>query len=52
MSVHDAWALACRLFVGGTPVFRDVLSAREIAAIKTLDKAVNPTTIDIQFQTS
>lgn len=37
------------LFVGGTPVFRDVLSAREIAAIKTLGKAVKPTTIDMQF---
>lgn len=49
MSVHDAWALACRLFVGGTPVFREVLSAREIAAIKTLGKAVKPTTIDQRF---
>lgn len=49
MSAQDAWALACRLFVGGTPVFRHVLSAREIAAIKVLNKAVKPTAIQIQF---
>lgn len=49
MAVHDAWALACRLFAGGTPVLRAALSPREIEAAATLGKAVKPTAIDQRF---
>jgi hypothetical protein len=46
---HDAWALVCRLFAGGTPVFRRALSPREIAACVPLGTAVKPTVVDQRF---
>ena len=49
MAAHDAWALVCRLFAGGTPVLRATLSPRETAALAVLGKAVKPTTIDQSF---
>jgi hypothetical protein len=33
MATHDAWALVCRLFAGGTPVLRSTLSPREVSAL-------------------
>ena len=35
MSTHEAWSLVCRLFAGGTPVFRGTLSPAEIVACAT-----------------
>lgn len=49
MAAHDAWALVCRLFAGGTPVLRATLSPRDIAALSILGKAVRPTTVDQSF---
>ena len=49
MAAHDAWALICRLFVGGTPVLRATLSLREAAALTVLGKAVKPTVVDQSF---
>lgn len=49
MAAHDAWALVCRLFAGGTPVLRATLSPREIATLPVLGKAVKPTTVDQSF---
>ncbi|MCI1193330.1 hypothetical protein MOJ79_15950 [Calidifontimicrobium sp. SYSU G02091] len=49
MATHDAWALACRLFAGGTPILRAALSPREIAALPALGQAVKPTTLDQRF---
>lgn len=49
MAVHDAWALACRLFARGTPVLRAALSPREIEAAAILGKAVKPTAMDQRF---
>ena len=49
MAAHDAWALVCRLFVGGTPVLRTMLSPNEIASLSVLGKAVKPTTVDQSF---
>ena len=49
MAKHDAWALVCRLFVGGTPVLRTMLSPNEIALLSVLGKAVKPTTVDQSF---
>lgn len=49
MAAHDAWALVCRLFAGGTPVLRATLSPREIATLSVLGKAVKPTTVDQSF---
>ena len=49
MAAHDAWALVCRLFAGGTPVLRTMLSPNEIASLSVLGKAVKPTTVDQSF---
>lgn len=49
MSAHDAWALVCRLFAGGTPVLRSTLSPREASALAVLGKAVRPTVVDQSF---
>ena len=49
MAAHDAWALVCRLFAGGTPLLRNLLSPREAAALSALGKAVKPTTVDQSF---
>ena len=49
MAAHDAWALVCRLFAGGTPVLRTTLPPREVAALSVLGKAVKPTTVDQSF---
>ena len=49
MAAHDAWALVCHLFAGGTPVLRATLSPREIATLSVLGKAVKPTTVDQSF---
>ena len=45
MSTHEAWSLVCRLFAGGTPVFRGALSPAEIGACATLGPAIKPTVI-------
>ena len=49
MATHDAWALVCRLFAGGTPVLRAALSPREASALSVLGKAVKPTVADQSF---
>jgi hypothetical protein len=49
MAAHDAWALVCRLFIGGTPVLRATLSPRETSALSILGKAVRPTIVDQSF---
>lgn len=49
MAAHDAWALICRLFAGGTPVLRVTLSPREAEALPVLGKAVKPTGMDQSF---
>lgn len=49
MAAHDAWALICRLFAGGTPVLRATLSPREASALTVLGKAVKPTVVDQSF---
>ena len=49
MAAHDAWALVCRLFAGGTPVLRATLSLREAAELTVLGKAVKPTVVDQSF---
>jgi hypothetical protein len=49
MAAHDAWALVCRLFAGGTPVLRNLLSPSEVAVLSVLGKAVKPTTVDQSF---
>ena len=49
MATHDAWALVCRLFAGGTPVLRSTLSPREVSALSVLGKAVRPTVVDQSF---
>ncbi len=49
MAAHDAWALVCRLFAGGTPVLRATLSPREATALTVLGKAVKPTVVDQSF---
>lgn len=49
MATHDAWALVCRLFAGGTPVLRAALSPREVAALPALGQAVKPTALDQRF---
>jgi len=41
--------LVCRLFAGGTPVLRTMLSPNEIASLSVLGKAVKPTTVDQSF---
>ena len=42
MAAHDAWALVCRLFAGGTPVLRATLSLREAAALTVLPSRDTP----------
>lgn len=49
MSTHEAWSLICRLFAGGTPVFRGALSPAEIVACATLGPAIKPTVINRTF---
>lgn len=49
MAAHDAWALICRLFAGGTPVLRTTLSPRETSALSILGKVVKPTVADQSF---
>lgn len=49
MATHDAWALVCRLFAGGTPILRAALSPRESAALPALGQAVKPTALDQRF---
>ncbi len=49
MVTHDAWALVCRLFSGGTPVLLATLSPREVSALSALGKAVRPTVVDQSF---
>ena len=46
MASHDAWALVCRLFTGGTPLARSMLSPGEIAASSALGKAVKPAALN------
>lgn len=43
---HDAWALVCRMFAGGTPVLRTALSLGEIQAMALLKKMVKNTAVD------
>lgn len=49
MAAHDAWALVCRLFAGGTPVLRAALSPRDVDALSVLGKAIKPTTVNQSF---
>ena len=49
MAAHDAWALICRLFAGGTPVFRGALSPAEIRACLSLGPAIKPTVVNRTF---
>ncbi|MCL4778545.1 MAG: hypothetical protein KJ049_00010 [Gammaproteobacteria bacterium] len=49
MAAHDAWALVCRLFAGGTPVLRATLSSREASVLSVFGKAVKPTVVDQSF---
>ena len=46
MASPDAWALVCRLFTGGTPLARSMLSPGEIAASSALGKAVKPAALN------
>ena len=45
MSAHEAWALICRLFAGGAPVFRGALSPAEVVACATLGPAIKATVV-------
>jgi hypothetical protein len=38
--------LVCRLFAGGTPVFRGALSPAEIRACTSLGPAIKPTVVN------
>lgn len=49
MAAHDAWALICRLFAGGTPVLRTTLSPRDVAMLPVLGKAVKSAVADQSF---
>ena len=46
MASHDAWTLVCRLFTGGAPLARSMLSPAEIAASSSLGKAVKPAALN------
>lgn len=46
MSAHNAWALVCRLFAGGRPVFRSALSPTEVRACAALGSAIKPTVLN------
>ncbi|MCH2221857.1 MAG: hypothetical protein MK097_16260 [Dechloromonas sp.] len=49
MAAHDAWALVCRLFAGGTPVLHASLSPRELGTLPALGRAVRPAALDQRF---
>jgi hypothetical protein len=49
MSTHEAWSLVCRLFQGGTPVFRGALSSAEMMACANLGAVIKPTVIGRNF---
>ncbi|PPE66360.1 hypothetical protein [Caldimonas caldifontis] len=49
MAAHDAWALVCRLFAGGTPVLHASLSPRDISVLPALGRAVRPAALDQRF---
>jgi hypothetical protein len=49
VAAHDAWALICRLFAGGTPVLRTTLSPRDVAVLPVLGKAVKSAVADQSF---
>lgn len=49
MAIHDAWALVCRLFSGGTPLSHSTLSPSEIAASSAIGKAVKPVALNQTF---
>ena len=49
MAAHDARALVCRLFAGGTPVLRTTLSPREIACAVRARQAVSQRRWDQSF---
>ena len=49
MSSHDAWSLVCRLFKGGTPIFRGTLSSAEMKACASVGAAIKPTVISRAF---
>lgn len=49
MATDAAWAFVCRLFAGGTPVFRGGLSPHERAACARLGPALQPTTLDVGY---
>ena len=46
MSVNDAWSLFCRLFAGGTPIFRGALSPVEIKACSAVEPAIKGTVVN------
>jgi hypothetical protein len=46
MSTQEAWSLVCRLFAGGTPVYRGALSVAENLACATLGTAIKPTVLN------
>lgn len=49
MSTHVGWSLICRLFRGGTPIFRGALSPAETKASASLGAAIKPTVISRAF---
>jgi hypothetical protein len=49
MTAHHAWALVCRLFAEGTPVFRSALSPHELAACTLLGSAIKPAAVNQQY---
>ena len=49
MSAHVAWLLICRLFAGGTPVFRGALSAPELQACTALGSVIKSTVVSGSF---
>jgi len=49
VAAHDAWALVCRLFAGGTPVLHASLSPRELGTLPALGRAVRPAALDQRF---
>ena len=49
MSTHVAWSLVCRLFRGGTPIFRGALSPPEVTACASMGAAIKATVISRAF---
>jgi hypothetical protein len=49
VAAHDAWALVCRLFAGGTPVLRASLSPTEIGTLPALGRVVRAAALDQRF---